>query len=207
MKAFWEERYAEEDYAYGKVPNAFFKEVLDRVAESPGRILMVAEGEGRNAVYAAQCGWKVEAFDQSEEAKRKAMQLAKANQVTLNYAVSTMDGLQLEKEIFDAIALIYAHFPKEKRQAYHRQLSALIKNGGRVILEAFEQEHIHKQKDNPEVGGPTNIDLLYTVEQLKVDFLDFDFIQLDVQEVNLAEGQYHRGVARVIRLHGIKKGE
>lgn len=46
--------------AYGTEPNAFFKAQLDQL--TPGRLLLPAEGEGRNAVYAAKKGWEVAAF-------------------------------------------------------------------------------------------------------------------------------------------------
>ena len=71
MKDFWNQRYAADEYAYGTAPNAFFKAVLDPLP--PGRILLPAEGEGRNAVYAAKLGWEVVAFDQSEGGQKKAM--------------------------------------------------------------------------------------------------------------------------------------
>ena len=68
MKEFWNERYAEPEFAYGVLPNDFFKNQLDKL--KPGSILLVCEGEGRNAVYAAKNGWKVEAFDSSEQAMK-----------------------------------------------------------------------------------------------------------------------------------------
>jgi hypothetical protein len=48
MKEFWNERYANEEYAYGEEPNEFFKQELARL--QPGRILLPADGEGRNGV-------------------------------------------------------------------------------------------------------------------------------------------------------------
>jgi Tellurite resistance protein TehB len=74
MKDFWNTRYKEESYAYGIEPNAFFKENIDKLV--PGKILLPAEGEGRNAVYAARKGWEVTAFDFSDEAKIKTLKLA-----------------------------------------------------------------------------------------------------------------------------------
>ena len=74
MKEFWEIRYAEKQYAYGENPNVYFKEQLDKL--KPGKILLPAEGEGRNAVYAAKQGWEVMAFDLSSEGKNKAEKLA-----------------------------------------------------------------------------------------------------------------------------------
>lgn len=74
MNHFWNERYAEKEFAYGILPNEFLKNTLEPM--SPGKILFVCEGEGRNAVYAAQKNWDVTAFDLSEEGKNKALNLA-----------------------------------------------------------------------------------------------------------------------------------
>ncbi|MGE5499295.1 MAG: hypothetical protein ACM3Q2_14530, partial [Syntrophothermus sp.] len=57
----WNERFSKEGYAYGSEPNEFFKQEINKLA--PGNILMIAEGEGRNGVYAAGLGWKVDAVD------------------------------------------------------------------------------------------------------------------------------------------------
>jgi len=70
----WNERYSKEEFAYGKLPNNYLKEQLERLPV--GTILFPAEGEGRNAVFAAKPGWKVSAFNISVEGKNKALQLA-----------------------------------------------------------------------------------------------------------------------------------
>ena len=74
MKQFWDERYGDDEYAYGTKPNTWFAEQLARMAQ--GRLLLPAEGEGRNAVYAAKLGWEVTAFDISAAGRDKAMRLA-----------------------------------------------------------------------------------------------------------------------------------
>ena len=83
MQDFWNKRYAETEFAYGALPNEFLKEQLQNL--SAGKILFVCEGEGRNAVFAAKQYWNVEAFDLSAEGKKKALQLAEQNNVTINY--------------------------------------------------------------------------------------------------------------------------
>ena len=88
---FWNSRYQADDYVYGKTPNAFFRSQLDRL--TAGNILLPAEGEGRNAVYAATQGWQVTAFDMSREGKRKADALAAERGVPLHYRVGTLDEL------------------------------------------------------------------------------------------------------------------
>ncbi len=85
MKSFWDERYAAPEYVYGETPNAFFKAQLEKL--SPGRLLLPCEGEGRNAVFAAQMGWEVAAFDQSEMGRDKALRLAERKAVQINYQI------------------------------------------------------------------------------------------------------------------------
>ena len=77
----WNERYSKKEFAYGEQPNQFLKEQLENLPV--GSILFPAEGEGRNAVYAAKLGWDVYAFDISIEGKNKAMKLAEANKVSI----------------------------------------------------------------------------------------------------------------------------
>ena len=99
------------EYAYGEQPNNFLREELEKL--KPGTILFPAEGEGRNAVFAAKLGWNVSAFDISGEGKNKAPRLAETNKVTIDYQVGELEKLNYNPEQFDAIALIYAHFPAD----------------------------------------------------------------------------------------------
>src|SRR6188768_3982479 len=114
----WNERYSQEDFAYGEAPNHYLKEQLEKL--NPGNILFPAEGEGRNAVFAAKLSWNVSAFDISIEGKNKALQLAKANNVTIDYQVGELQTLNYQANQFDAIALIYAHFPADVKSFYHQ---------------------------------------------------------------------------------------
>src|SRR5690242_11191247 len=107
--ARWDDRYREKEYAFGKLPNDFLKEQIGKL--NAGNILFPAEGEGRNAVFAAQLGWRVSAFDISTEGKHKAMQLASINGISIDYQVGELPKLDYHPEQFDAIALIFAHFP------------------------------------------------------------------------------------------------
>jgi SAM-dependent methyltransferase len=162
LKEFWDDRYAEEGYAYGEEPNVFFKQEIDKLPI--GKLLMPAEGEGRNAVYAATLGWDVYAFDISEEGKKKADELAQKNGVTINYIVSDFDAIPYENESFDAVGLIYVHFTPDLRNDYHQKLISLLKHGGSLILEGFSKEHLHYNQKNPKVGGPRDITMHYSLE-------------------------------------------
>jgi len=202
MKEFWNERYRQTAYAYGEAPNAYFKEQLRKL--KPGKILLPAEGEGRNAIFAAKLGWDVFAFDLSEQGKFKALRLAQKNKVEINYQVGTPDEIFFEENSFDAIGLIYAHFPATVQTAYHQRLAEYLKQGGIVILEAFSKQHIVFQKINPSAGGPKNIAMLFSAEVIKRDFPNFQPIELVEQETRLTEGTGHVGKASVIRFLGKK---
>lgn len=199
----WDTRYSIEELAYGKEPNQFFKEQIDKL--SIGKILFPAEGEGRNAVYAAKLGWSVDAFDISMEGKNKAELLASSLGVQLNYQVGELENLDYSADTFDALALIYAHFPSTIKSKYHQVLATKLKKGGLVIFEAFSKNHLPLVTANPNVGGPKDIASLFSIEEIQSDFNNFDIIQLEEKEIELKEGLFHNGIGSVIRFVGVKK--
>lgn len=200
---FWDRRYSREEYVYGENPNQYLEEKLTGLA--PGRILLPAEGEGRNAVFAAKSGWKVSAFDPSGEGKRKADLLAEKNGVLIDYLVSDIAGAGYPKESFDALALIYAHLPAENRKVYHLKLAAYLKKGGVLLVEGFEKRHAANQKVNPGAGGPRDAGMLYDLEELKSDFPGFEFLEARESEIQLNEGACHQGKANVVRIFAVRK--
>src|SRR5512140_1309769 len=96
----WNKRYAQAEYAFGIHPNDYLKEQLLKL--KPSSILFPAEGEGRNAVFAAQLGWNVSAFDISPEGKHKALQLAANNDVKIDYQVGELPELIYHAGQFEA---------------------------------------------------------------------------------------------------------
>lgn len=199
----WDERYSNTAYAFGEKPNEYLREQLQKL--QPGNILFAAEGEGRNAVYAAKLGWTVSAFDISTEGRKKALQLAEKNKVSLNYEVGQLPDLAYTEGQFDAIALIYAHFPASIKSNYHKLLSTYLRKGGTVIFEAFGKKHLPYREKNPKVGGPRDLESLFSIEELLQDFTDYEITELVEKEVELNEGLYHSGTGSVVRFVGRKK--
>lgn len=198
MKEFWNARYQESGYVYGTLPNQFFETEIRKIPV--GKALFPAEGEGRNAVYAASLGWEVAAFDQSLAGKEKAILLAERREVTISYEVSSVEDFDLEKESVDALVLIFAHFPSHLRKAFHQKLSTFLKPGGILILEGFSKKHAAFNSVNELAGGPKDPTMLFSSEELLHDFLGFSIELLEELEVNLEEGFYHVGKSAVIRL-------
>jgi len=199
----WNDRYSSEEFAYGTAPNNFLKEQLEKL--TPGSILFPAEGEGRNAVFAAQIGWKVSAFDISAEGKNKAFKLAEANNVEIDYQVGELETLNYQAEQFDAIALIYAHFPAAIKSSIHKTLETYLREDGYIIFEAFSKKHLVYLAINDKVGGPKDIESLFSIEEIQSDFPDYEIIQLEEKEIELNEGLFHNGKGSVIRFIGKKK--
>lgn len=170
----------------------------------PGKILMPAEGEGRNAAYSASLGWEVTAFDQSAEGRKKAMTLAAMNSVEFDYLVGSIFQMHFQPEQFDAIGLIYAHFSSDEKRQCHLKLSEWLKPGGIIIFEAFSKNHIGYREKNPAVGGPSDIDMLYSVDEIRRDFNNFTFTEIAETEVELHEGLYHNGTGSVVRFTAVK---
>lgn len=199
----WNDRYSKEEFAYGEQPNNYLKEQLEKL--NPGTILFPAEGEGRNAIFAAKLGWKVSAFDISIEGKKKALQLAKTNKVSIDYQVGEIQELNYAAEQFDVIALIYAHFPADIKSVYHKMLDKYLRNNGIIIFEAFSKKHIDYISKNEKIGGPKDIDMLFSIEEIKSDFANYEIIELLEKEIELSEGSFHNGKGSVIRFVGRKK--
>lgn len=193
MKDFWDKRYASQQFAYGEMPNHFFKSEISKIP--PGKILLPAEGEGRNGVYAATLGWEVTAFDISKEGKIKATLLASKNDVNINYLVSNLEDLGFPENEFDVIALIFAHFPADKRAIFHKKLLQYLKPGGTLILEGFNKKQLRYSS-----GGPKNEAMLFSQEELTADFKELNIISLEEQVETISEGPFHEGEAALIKL-------
>lgn len=193
----WDERYANENFVYGIDPNMFFKQELQKL--NVGRLLLPAEGEGRNAVFAASQSWQVSAFDISKEGRLKAIELAKKNQGKIDYEIADFEDFTFEKESFDCIALIYAYVSEDMRKYYHQLIVKYLKPGGVLVFEGFSKEQLGQKS-----GGPRQIGMLFSKENLGDDFSELETIKLQELDVELSEGEFHQGTASVIRYVGKK---
>jgi len=197
MKELWNKRYSINEYIYGKEPNEFLKQELQKI--SPGKILFLGEGEGRNAVYAAKLGWEVDAVDFSDEARKKALKLADENNVKINYIISDISEFIPDSNHYDAAGIFYLHLEENIRKSVHRRIIDALKPSGRLILEVFEKEQLKYNS-----GGPKDELLLYSLEEITEDFIELDFEIFAKEKIYLNEGIAHNGEAAVIRFVGTK---
>ena len=193
MKNFWNERYSNEEYVYGTAPNQFLKEEIEDL--ETGTALFIAEGEGRNAIFAAQLGWKVTAFDYAEEARKKALQFATQRGVTLNYETEDVAHFDFGRDQFDLIVLIYGHFPKERVSELLPKIERALKPNGLFLAEVFSENQLGRSS-----GGPKSPEMLYRLSDFRNGFSSMEFSHLKETDIDLEEGPHHTGMASVIRV-------
>ncbi len=198
MNEFWDNRYSSEEFVYGIEPNAFFKSEIEKIP--PGRLLALAEGEGRNGVYAATLGWRVDAVDFSAVAKEKALKLAAKKNVQINFTVGDLMDFHPVPDTYDAVSIIFMHLNPEASKIVHTRAKDSLRKGGSIIMEVYSKEQMGKQS-----GGPQNLDMLYSPEEIEENFRGLKTVKLSKEYVHLNESKFHTGEAAVIRYIGVKE--
>ncbi|PIQ08956.1 MAG: SAM-dependent methyltransferase [Ignavibacteriales bacterium CG18_big_fil_WC_8_21_14_2_50_31_20] len=193
----WNERYGGSDFLFGREPNAYFKCKLENL--HIGKLYLPGDGEGRNAVYAAQKGWDVYTVDFSEVAISRAKEFAEEKNVKINIGFTNLISDKLPQNEFDVLGVSFLHFNDENKKIVHTKLKESIKIGGYVILECFSEEQIKLNS-----GGPRKKDSLYNIEELKKYYTNFEFIELKETKIVLDESEAHRGDAFVVRMFARK---
>ena len=152
--ANWDERYRERELVWSAGPNAF---VAEQLAEHPrGRVLDLAAGEGRNALWLAEQGFDVEAVEFSAVAIEKGRQLAAHRQVAVTF---TQADLTEEHDLqpADVVLLAYLHLPRAAEREVLRRAAALVAPGGTFLLIAHARRNLDEG-----VGGPPDPEILPT---------------------------------------------
>jgi len=193
----WNARYSTEEYVYGTTPNDFLFETSRYIKGA--KVLCLAEGEGRNAVYLAREGYNVSAVDASAVGLEKAEILADESYVNINTQVADLASYDITPEGWDGIVSIFCHLPPPVRKRLHAKVVAGLKPGGVLILEAYRPKQLKFK-----TGGPPETELMMSLDELKDELEGLEFyhdIELDRE---ISEGRLHAGVGAVVQLVAIK---
>ena len=190
VKARWDERYDREMYIYGKEPAAFLKHKIGGLKK--GKALVLAMGEGRNAVYLAQNGFDVTGVDISDVAIEKCNKLAAERNTTVNAVVADLTDYDMGEAQFDLVTKFYYYEP-----SIFPQIIDTLKPGGMFILEQFSIDHLKYRETSR--FGPRNPDYLIKPNELLDHFKSLRILYYEDTVVELDEGM-HKGRAAVIRL-------
>ena len=193
----WDERYCEPGFAYGTAPNEFLASIVHRIPH--GKILSLAEGEGRNAVYLASLGYQVTGVDGSAVGLRKAEELAAERGVVITTIHADLKEFVIEPEQWDAVIACYCHVPPEIRIPLHQAAVRGLKSGGVFVLEAFSKEQLAYG-----TGGPQSLDMLMSLEEVTRELSGLEFVHAVRIERDVREGSKHTGLASVVQVMGVK---
>jgi len=140
----WDEKHAG---GHGEdAPSPFLEEILGSPSWKiePGRALDIATGKGRNAVFLATKGFRVDAMDISSVALEEAGKTAKAKRLDINFIEADLDHADLPENAYDLIV----NFNFLERGLVPK-MKAALKPGGHIVFETY-------LIDQKELGHPRN---------------------------------------------------
>lgn len=189
----WNERYSEAGFAYGTEPNDFLFENFSKLTK--GKVLCLAEGEGRNAIFLATNGFDVTAVDLSEVGLEKTLSLAEQNKVTVKTVCADLSDFTIDENYWDSIVSIWVPLPSVVRRVLHQKVVRGLKTGGTFLLEAYTPQQLEFR-----TGGGKEVDLMMSLNSLEEELkgLHFDIGREVVREIH--EGKYHNGQSAVVQV-------
>jgi SAM-dependent methyltransferase len=191
----WNARFAADDYYFGTEPNRFLREHAALLPKS-GRVLAVADGEGRNGVWLAQRGLDVLSIDFSPVALAKAEKLAGQRGVALSTEEADLDTWIWPDAAFEAVAAIFIQFAGPAlRDRIFAGLRRALKPGGLLLLQGYRPKQLEYK-----TGGPPIAENLYTEELLRAAFADLNILELRSHDDAIREGRGHDGMSALIDL-------
>lgn len=193
--ATWNRRFEGDGFLFGTEPNVWLKEHVG-AWPAGGRILCVADGEGRNSVWLARKGFVVDAFDIAEVGVAKARRLAAQAGVAVDFQVADCDSYPWPESAYDGVAAIFIQFASpDERERLFRRIVASLKPGGSLILQGYTPKQIEFA-----TGGPPHAANMYTADLLREWFGDWDILHLAEHESFISEGTHHHGMSALVDL-------
>lgn len=189
----WNERYGAPGYAYGTEPNDFLAAVATRIP--PGRVLSLADGEGRNGVYLASLGYDVTSVDSSPVGLAKAQLLAAARGLQVTTIVADLADYVVAPDSWEGIVSIFCHLPPPLRRRIHEQVVRGLAPGGFYVLESYSAQQLGRG-----TGGPTSAELLPTLDALRAELAGLELLHAVEIERDIHEGVHHDGPSAVVQV-------
>ena len=200
--AMWNQRFGSPHFAYGREPNVWLKSIIEKMSpHSHPHALFPADGEGRNAVWAATRGWMATVFDLSSEGKKKCQILAQEHAVHVSYDVDDLVKRDFPTQFFGLIACSWFHTPPAIRKKHMPRMLHALTSGGSFVMEGYHKEQLQFSS-----GGPKDVDLLFDLDEVIAELTGelappMEIAYAKVEDTVLDESDLHRGPARVVRIH------
>ena len=191
----WNRRFDQDDYLFGTEPNAWLREHAHHWPPN-SRVLCVADGEGRNSVWLARQGLRVDAFDIAAVGVAKARRLAASQGVSVDFQVADCDSFPWPAAAYDGVAAIFVQFADPALRArLFANMVACLKPGGVLVLQGYTPRQLEYR-----TGGPPLASHLYTEPMLREAFAAMELLTLREYDAEVDEGTGHRGRSALIGL-------
>jgi uncharacterized OsmC-like protein/predicted O-methyltransferase YrrM len=155
----WDERYRGATLLWTERPNQFLVEEVSGL--EPGRALDLGTGEGRNAVWLAEQGWKVTAVDFSRVALDRGAAIAQHGDVDVEWVQADLTQYRPAAAAFDLVVILYLHLAAGARRGVLEQAVTALRPGGRVLIVGHDLENRVAGH-----GGPQDPSVLYAPDRI-----------------------------------------
>jgi cyclopropane fatty-acyl-phospholipid synthase-like methyltransferase len=195
----WNQRFETEEYIFGQKPNAYLCSQAEHL--NAGSALSVADGEGRNGVWLAEQGLRVDAFDFSENAIQKARLLSKLRSQSVNWQCCDWQSFEWPVSSYDNVVGIFFQFAApQDRTALFAKMDKSLKSGGILIIQGYTAAQLRFN-----TGGPGKLDHMYNEAMMRETFVDYDIIDLQTYEAHIDEGIAHKGMSGLLGMTARKR--
>ncbi len=150
----WNRRYAGSELVWSAKPNRFL--VSETEALPPGRVLDLACGEGRNAVWLAERGWQATGVDFSGVALEKARRLAQSRAVEVEWLEEDLLAYRPAARSFDLVIVFYLQLTRPELALVLPAAAEAVSGGGTFLLVGHDAANLEHG-----FGGPSDADVLY----------------------------------------------
>lgn len=131
----WDARYAGDDLTWGAAADPTVVALTTTL--TAGRALDLGCGEGRNALWLANRGWRVTAVDFSTVALTKGHRAAAHSPRSVRDRVDWVRADVTQVDLpsnYDLVLLSYLHLPGSPRRSLLRRAAAALAPGGTLLL-------------------------------------------------------------------------
>jgi SAM-dependent methyltransferase len=164
----WDERYGGDELLWRAEPNRFLPAATADLA--PGTVLDVACGEGRNAIWLAEQGWKATGVDFSGVALAKGRRMAAERGVEVEWIEADLRTWRPERGVvYDLVIVFYLQLPAAARRSVHRHVAGAVAPGGRLLVVAHDLDNL-----TAGVGGPQDPAVLFQPSDVLDDIAGLD---------------------------------
>ena len=193
---FWNKRFDTPDYIFGRAPNEYLQTQAERHLKKGNTVLCVADGEGRNSVWLAKQGMRVDAFDLSDVALSKAVALSNEEAVEVHFTLASTDDWHWQPNQYDAVVGIFIQFADPvMRTRLFAQMASSLRPGGVLIVQGYTPKQLEYK-----TGGPSILEHLYTEDMIRNLIGDLEPIDLCLYQKELSEGPKHTGMSALLAL-------